>query len=270
MGNIESLPYRQKEYRTLLIEFADDVAVLKLNRPKANNALNSEMLDELIEVMSQIAVDGEIRVLILGSSGRSFSAGGDVESFSRFGSSEAHEFAERVVHLERLVVDLPQPTIAAVSGFALGGGMEMVLMCDLRIAADNARFGQPEINLGIIPGAGATQRLVQNISPCQAKEMIFLGETIRAAAAFEMGIVNAVVPLDKLMETALKWAKKLAAKPPLALQIAKKAINAAWSCDIETGMKMECEAWSLLYDTEDQKEGMMALLEKRKPVFKGR
>lgn len=270
MGNIESLAYRQKEYHTLLLDFEDDIAVLQLNRPGANNALNSPMLDELIEVISQIAIDRQIKALILCGAGRSFCAGGDVESFSRFGSTEAREFAERVVQLERLVVELPQPTIAAVAGFALGGGMEIVLMCDLRIAANNARFGQPEINLGIIPGAGATQRLVQNTSVCQAKEMIFFGDTIRAATALELKIINAVVPLEMLMETARQWAKKLAAKPPLAMQMAKKAINSAWSCDIETGMKLESEAWSLLYDTEDQKEGMKALLEKRKPVFKGR
>lgn len=270
MENIEKLTYRQKEYQTLLLEFDDTVAILQLNRPKANNALNSEMLDELLEVAGQIADDGEIKALIICGSGKSFSAGGDIESFSTFGSAEAREFVERVVQMERLVVELPQPTIAAISGFALGGGMEIVLMCDLRIAADNARFGQPEVNLGIIPGAGATQRLVQNVSLCQAKEMILLGDTIRAAEALEKGIINAVVPLDELMGTARKWAKKLAAKPPLAVQAAKKAINAAWNCDIETGMKIETEAWSLLYDTEDQKEGMKALLEKRKPVFKGR
>ncbi|MEN6389188.1 MAG: enoyl-CoA hydratase-related protein [Syntrophomonas sp.] len=270
MENIEKLSYRQKEYQTLFLEFEDSVATLKLNRPQANNALNSEMLDELIEVISQIAEDGEIKALIICGAGKSFCAGGDVESFSTFGSAEAREFVDRVFHLERLVVDLPQPTIAAVSGFALGGGMEIVMMCDLRIAAANSRFGQPEVNLGIIPGAGATQRLVQNVSLCQAKEMILLGETIRAADAMQLGIINKVVPLDELRESAREWAKKLVSKPPLAVQAAKKAINAAWSCDIETGMKMECEAWSLLYDTEDQKEGMKALLEKRKPVFKGR
>lgn len=270
MGKTGNSVYRQREYQTLLLEFDDDVAILRLNRPGANNALNSPMLDELIEVISQIADDGDIKALIICGAGKSFSAGGDIESFSTFGSAEAREFVDRVFHLEQLVVDLPQPTVAAVSGFALGGGMEIALMCDLRIAAANARFGQPEVNLGIIPGAGATQRLVQNVSLCQAKEMILLGEIISAAEALQLGFINKVVPLDELMESARKWAKKLAAKPPLALQAAKKAINAAWSCDIETGMKMECEAWSLLYDTQDQKEGMKALLEKRKPLFKGR
>jgi Enoyl-CoA hydratase/carnithine racemase len=270
MGKTDNPVYRQKEYQTLLLEFDDDVAILRLNRPEANNALNSPMLDELIEVISQITDDADIKALIICGAGKSFSAGGDIESFSTFGSAEAREFVDRVFHLEQLVVDLPQPTVAAISGFALGGGMEIALMCDLRIAAANARFGQPEVNLGIIPGAGATQRLVQNVSLCQAKEMILLGEIIRAEEALQLGFINKVVPLDELMEGARKWAKKLAAKPPLALQAAKKAINAAWSCDIETGMKMECEAWGLLYDTEDQKEGMQALLEKRKPVFKGR
>lgn len=270
MENIEKPTYRQKDFRTLLLEFEDSVAILKLNRPQANNALNSQMLDELIEVVGQIADDGKIKALIICGAGKSFCAGGDVESFSTFGSSQAREFVSRVFHLQQLVADLPQPTIAAISGFALGGGMEIALMCDLRIAAANARFGQPEVNLGIIPGAGATQRLVQNVSLCQAKEMILLGETIRAADAMQLGIINKVVPLDELMDSAREWAKKLVSKPLLAVQAAKKVINAAWSCDIETGMKMECEAWSLLYDTEDQKEGMTALLEKRKPVFKGR
>lgn len=270
MENTERPAYRQKEYQTLLLESEDGIAILRLNRPEANNALNSQMVDELLEVVSQMAEDEEIKALIICGAGKSFSAGGDIESFVKFGSAEASEFVGRVLHLERMVVELPQPTIAAISGFALGGGMEIALMCDLRIAAENARFGQPEVNLGIIPGAGATQRLVQNTSLCRAKEMILLGDIIRPEKALELGFINAVVPLQDLMETARAWARKLAAKPPLALQMAKKAINEAWSCDIETGMKLEADAWGLLYDTEDQKEGMRALLEKRKPVFKGR
>ncbi|MEN6348700.1 MAG: enoyl-CoA hydratase-related protein [Syntrophomonas sp.] len=264
------MSYREKQYNTILLTIEDNVAIVQFNRPQAMNALNREMGDERNEILAGIANDPEIRAVIITGGEKVFCAGGDLAAFSKFGVVEAREHAERIVSGERLLANFPKPTIAAIAGFALGGGMEMVLMCDLRVAAENAKFAQPEINVGIIPGAGATQRLVQHTSICKAKEMIMLGDMVDAQTALELGIINKIVPLEELMDAARKWAKKLAAKPPVALRMAKKTINNAWSCDIETGMAMEADAWGILFGTEDQKEGMNAFLEKRRPFFTGK
>ncbi len=262
--------YREKKYDTVLLTIEDNIAIIQFNRPEAMNALNREMGDERNEILAGIASDPEIKAVIITGGEKVFCAGGDLVTFSKFGVVEAREHSQRILAGQRLLAELAKPTIAAVAGFALGGGMEAVLQCDLRIAAENAKFGQPEINVGIFPGAGATQRLVQNTSICKTKEIIFFGEMMDAPTALELGIINKVVPLPELMDTARKWAKKLAAKPPVALRVAKAAINTAWSCDLETGIKMEADGWSLLYGTEDQKEGMNAFLEKRKPSFSGK
>lgn len=264
------MDYRDKPYKNIILTIKDQIAIIQFNRPQAMNALNRELSDERNEILIGIADDPDVKAVILTGGEKAFCAGGDLAAFSKFGVNEAREHAERIMRGERLLSNLPQPTIAAVAGPALGGGMEMVLMCDLRIAAENAKFGQPEINVGIMPGAGATQRLVQHTSICKAKELILLGEIIDAPTALDLGIINKIVPLPELMDAAQKWAKKLAAKPPLALRMAKTAINAAWNCDIETGMRLEADAWAMLYGTQDQKEGMNAFLEKRKPEFSGR
>lgn len=263
------MSYRDKKYNTMLVTVEDNIAIVQLNRPEALNAVNEEMSLERMEIFTEIAQDDEVRVVIITGGEKVYCAGGDLVSFSKYGVKEARDFADRVVANQKLIVDLAKPTIAAVAGFAFGGGMESVLACDLRIAADNTKFCLPEINVGIFPGGGGTQRLVQNVSICKAKEMIFFGEPIDAQTALALGIINKVVPLAELMTTAKAWAKKLASKPPIALRMAKMAINAAWSCDIDTGLKLETDAWAMLYGTEDQKEGMRAFLEKRKPVFKG-
>lgn len=270
LRRLDDISYRDKHYNTIQLSIEDSVAIVRFNRPEAMNALNLEMARERNEILAAIIDDRQIKAVILTGGDKVFCAGGDLATFVKFGVVEAREHAERIIVGERLLANFPKPTIAAVAGFALGGGMEMVLMCDLRIAATTARFGQPEINVGIIPGAGATQRLVQHTSICKAKEMIMLGETIDAATALEYGLINRIVPVEELLDTAREWAQKLSRKPPLALNMAKRTINNAWNCDIETGMAMEADAWGLLYGTEDQKEGMSAFLEKRKPLFKGR
>ncbi|NPV26476.1 MAG: enoyl-CoA hydratase/isomerase family protein [Firmicutes bacterium] len=264
------MSYRDKKYNTMLVTVEDDIAIIQFNRPEALNAVNEEMSYERLEIFAGVAQDPEVKVVIITGGEKVYCAGGDLVSFSKFGVVEARAFADRVVANQKLLADMPKPTIAAVAGYAFGGGMENVLMCDLRIAADNAKFALPEINVGIFPGGGGTQRLVQNISICKAKEMIFFGEPIDAQTALALGIINKVVPLAELMDTAKAWAKKLAKKPPIALRMAKMAINAAWSCDIDTGLKLESDAWAMVYGTEDQKEGMRAFIEKRKPNFKGR
>lgn len=263
------MSYRNKTYNTMKLEFEDEIAIVYFDRPDALNAANIEMSYERLEIFSGLSNDLEIKVVIITGNEKAYCAGGDLAAFSKFNAEDAREFAKRGLEYQKILMDMPKPTISAISGYAYGGGMENVLLCDLRIAATNARFGLPEINVGIFPGGGATQRLVQNVSICKAKEMIFLGKTIDAQEALDLGIVNKLVSVDELMETALDWANNLCKKPPLALQEAKKAINSAWGNDIYSGMQLEIDAWAEIYSTQDQKEGMNAFLEKRKPKFKG-
>lgn len=265
------MDYLSKQYNTMRVELGENgVATVRFNRPEAMNAANVEMSVERLEIYSGLAYDPRVRVVIVTGNEKAYCAGGDLAAFSQFDPAQAKRFAMRGLDYQKILMDMPKPTIAAVSGYAFGGGMEHVLLCDLRIAAENAKFALPEIKVGIFPGGGGTQRLVQNTSICKAKEMIFLGEPIGAEEALQLGIVNKVVPSGELMSAAMEWAEKLCRRPPLALKEAKRAINAAWSSDIYAGMEREIEAWSGLYATEDQKEGMHAFLEKRKPQFTGK
>lgn len=264
------MSYRDKKFNTMLVSVEDHIAVVQFNRPDALNATNEEMSWERLEVFDEVGKDPDVRVMILTGNDKAFSAGGDLVLFSTFDVVDARNYAERLIANQRLLCDMPKPTVAAVGGFAFGGGMESMLMCDLRIAADNAKFALPEINSGIFPGNGGTRRLVQNVSISKAKELIFTGGIIDAAAALDLGIINKVVPLPELMDTAMDLAKTLVKKPPFALRMAKQAINAAWSSDPDNGMKMESDAWALMFGTQDQKEGMTAFIEKRKPTFTGK
>jgi enoyl-CoA hydratase/carnithine racemase len=249
------------------LSVAEGIAIVQFDRPEAMNAANLEMSYERVEIYSGLSQDDEVKVVIVTGNEQAYCAGGDIQTFAKFGVVEASEFAKRGVQYQKLLMDMPKPTIAAISGYAFGGGLESVLLCDLRIASESALFALPEINVGIFPGGGGTQRLVQNISNCQAKEMIFLGTRIDALKAYEMGLINKVVPQEQLLEEAMKWAKKLCQKSTISLQLAKKAVNAAWGIDIYSGMDMETQAWASLFGTNDQKEGMNAFLEKRKARF---
>ena len=263
------MDYRQKTYNTMLVDVDSGIAVVRFNRPEAMNAANVQMSFERLEIFRGIAADDEVKVVIITGSDTAYCAGGDLAAFSQFGVAEAQAFSQRGLEYQKVLSEMPKPVIAAVAGYAFGGGMENVLLCDLRIAADNAKFGLPEINVGIFPGGGGTQRLPHNIPIALVKEMIFLGKTIDAQEALRLGIVNKVVALDALLPEAMAWAKKLAAKPALALKAAKMAINASYSADTHTGTMLEGQAWAALYGTKDQKEGMNAFLEKRKAVFTG-
>lgn len=264
------MSYRDKKYNTMLVSVEDDIAIVQYNRPEAMNGVNEELSIERVEVLNAVAQDPEIRAVIITGGEKNFGAGGDLVAMSKYSVVDARTLSDRLQANQRALNDMPKPTIAAVAGYALGGGMENVMMCDLRIAADNAKFGLPELGAGVFPGSGGTYRLVQHVSPCKAKELIFMGEIIDAQTALSLGIINKVVPLAELMDTARAWAKKLAKKPPVALKTAKMAINTAWGCDSNTFMKLESEAWSLMFGTEDQKEGMQSFIEKRTPSFKGR
>jgi enoyl-CoA hydratase len=258
-------------YQTLLYEKKDGIGTVTLNRPEALNALNSDVYNELYDVFEKIEHDEKVRVVVLtGSGDRAFAAGSDVVEMANMNTLEIQKFMATIRKASDRIYTLTKPTIAAIHGYALGGGCELSMCCDLRIASEKARFGQPEINLGLIPGAGGTQRLSRLIGAAKAKEMIYLGDRIDAATALNLRLVNKVVPPDKLMEEAMDWAKKLAGKSGPVLAMAKAAINAGIDTDLQSGLDMEAKCDALCFATEDQKEGMKAFLEKREAVFKNK
>ena len=258
-------------YENILFTVEDGVATITFNRPKALNALNGALLFELSQALGEVAANEEIRVLILTGAGeKSFVAGADITELATFGPLQAKMFAQQGQTIISTLQSLSIPVIAAVNGFALGGGSEMALACDFIYASENANFGLPEISLGIIPGFGGTQRLPRLIGPNLAKEMIFTGKMIPAAEAKEIGMVNKVLPPASLMEETLKTARVIAAKGKVSLRAAKQSVNRGLNTDLATGLDIECDAFALCMASEDAKEGTSAFLEKRKAAFKGR
>jgi enoyl-CoA hydratase len=258
-------------YKTLLFEKKEGIGTVTLNRPASLNALNSEVYTELYELFEAIENDPEVRVIVLTGAGeKAFAAGSDVVEMSPLNTLQISRFVDKIRKASDRIYTMSKPTIAAISGYALGGGCELAMCCDLRIASEKARFGQPEINLGIIPGACGTQRLPRLVGVAKAKEMIFMGDMIDATTALNIGLVNKVVQADKLMAEAMEWAKKLASKSGPILMFAKKAIDTGVDSDITSGLNMEQRCISACFATEDQKEGMKAFLEKRKAEFKNR
>jgi enoyl-CoA hydratase len=258
-------------YKTLLYEKKDGIAVVTLNRPDKLNALNSTVYKELYDVFDAAEKDDTVRVVILTGSGeKAFAAGSDVAEMQNMNTLNIQKFMATIRKASDFIYNLTKPTIAAIHGYALGGGCELTMCCDLRICSEKARFGQPEINLGLIPGAGGTQRLPRLIGAAKAKELIFIGDMIDAPTALSMGLVNKVVPPEKLMEEALVWAAKLASKSGPVLAMAKMAINNGLETDISSGLNMETKCNAICFATYDRKEGMDAFLEKRKAVFKNK
>ena len=258
-------------YKTLLYDKKDGIGTVTLNRPDKLNALNSTVYKELYEAFESIEDDPEVRVVILtGAGNRAFCAGSDVAEMQNMGPLEIQKFMVTIRKTSDFIYALTKPTIAAVNGYALGGGCELAMCCDLRIASEKARFGQPEITLGLIPGARGTQRLPRLIGAAKAKEMIFTGDLIDAATALNLGLVNKVVPAEKLTEEAQALAAKLAGMSGPVLAMAKMAINTGLDTDIASGLNMEAKCNALCFATEDRKEGMDAFLEKRKAVFKNK
>jgi enoyl-CoA hydratase len=253
-------------FETIILEKEERTAILTFNRPDAMNALNNQTRAEFGQAIRELEQDDTISVLILTGSGKSFVAGSDIKEFNRTTPYSAHN----ITRLGQLVENFPKPVIAAVNGFCLGGGCEIAMGCDIIIASEKAKFGQPEINLGIIPGGGGTQRLQRAIGPYRAKEMIFTGDIIRAEEAERIGLVNRVVPMDELMRSVKEIAAKIASKSPAALRLAKTAINRGMQTNLESGLAYERELYSLSLSLEDKEEGVAAFLEKRKPEFKGK
>lgn len=249
------------------LEVKDHVAILALNRPRVLNALNREMVDELDQAAGKIAADQDIKVLILTGNGEHFAAGADITNMVDFVPEQARAFA--FTSTFNKIESLPQPIIAAVKGYALGAGFELALTADIRLAGESARFGLPEINLGIMPGAGGSQRLPRLIGAARAKELIYLGNNIDAAAALSLGIINCLLPDEELLDEAYKMAARIASKSTVAMRTAKKTINLGLNLDLKSATEMETIAWGDLFASHDQKEGMQAFLEKRKPQFKG-
>lgn len=257
-------------FENIILEMDGSIAMISFNRPKALNALNNALLDELDAALDQVLANKEIRVLIFtGTGDKAFVAGADISELTRMDTLAAKYFSRKGQKILSKIEALPFPAIAAVNGFALGGGSEVALACDFIYASEKAVFGLPEINLGLIPGFGGTQRLPRLVGKNRAKEMIFTGGNITADKALEYGMVNQVCPHESLMDEVKKTARRIAAKGCVSLRAAKEAIQAGLGCDLETGCLIENDAFAIAFASVDAKEGTSAFLEKRKPEFKG-
>ena len=258
------------DYETILIEKRGSVAVLTINRPDKLNSLNSKVHVEGVAALDNLRNDNSVRVqVITGAGEKSFVAGADIGEFK-----DKTPATQRAMFLEKTLFNsldtFPKPVIAMINGFCLGGGCELALACDLRVAGEKARFGQPEINLGIIPGGGGTQRLTRLIGEGKAMEMILTGDMIDAPTALNFGLVNHVYPLAELEAKTMELANKIAEKAPIALQLCKEAVKFAAKSNLDEGLRREVDLFAICFSTEDKTEGISAFLEKRKPNFKGK
>jgi enoyl-CoA hydratase len=257
-------------YQTIIFEEQGSVAVIRFNRPKALNAINPEVLAEMSDALDKIESDSSLKVLVLtGEGDKAFIAGADISHMVNLSALEARQFSIKGHDLGVRLENLPIPVIACVNGFALGGGTEMALACDFIYASETAKFGQPEINLGIIPGFGGTQRLSRLVGKGMAKELCLTGVMINAREAKEIGLVNKVFPQEKLWEETLKTANLIASKGRVSVRAVKQCIDRGFDTDLRRGCQMEADAFGLCMASPDGKEGMSAFLEKRKPEFKG-
>jgi enoyl-CoA hydratase len=257
-------------YETILYAVDGAIATITINRPKVLNALNPQVVAELSQALAALADDDEIKVAILtGAGGKAFVAGADIAAMSSMTPVQARNFSRQLQEVTTQMEALAKPIIAVVNGFALGGGTEISLACDFIYASESAKFGQPEINLGIIPGAGGTQRLARLASKNWAKELCLTGDIIDVALAKDIGLVNRVFPADQLMVEAVKTAKKIASKGRVSTRACKELINFGYDLPLNHALRLEAEAFGLCFASPDQKEGMGAFLDKRKPEFKG-
>lgn len=247
----------------------DDIFIIQIHRPQKFNALSQGVRSEIVAAIESIRHDQSVRALVLWGGPEVFAAGADLEEMLTRTPMEAMRQINDGPDVTEALASLRQPTVVAVAGLALGGGMEVTLAADIRIAASTAIFGQPEINVGLIPGAGGTQRLSRLVGLGKAKEMILLGERIDAHEALRIGLVNKVVPLENLLNEAKSWARRLAAKPMYAMRLAKLVIDRGYDAELNQGLTMELLAFSAAFGTPDQREGTRAFLEKRPPVFPG-
>jgi enoyl-CoA hydratase/carnithine racemase len=255
-------------YQTLIVETGEGVSLIRLNRPEAMNAFNNQLMDELTAALDTAEADKDVRCIVITGSERAFAAGADIKEMAAKTYAEAvgEDFITR--NWER-VTRCRKPVIAAVAGYALGGGCELAMMCDFIIAAENAKFGQPEITIGVSPGAGGTQRLPRFAGKAKAMDMVLTGRMMDAAEAERCGLVSRIVPTAQLVEEAMKAAKTIASFSANAVMLTKEMVNAAYETPLSQGVKLERRLFHSLFAFGDQKEGMAAFIDKRKPAFKG-
>lgn len=258
-------------YNTLLVNIKDRIAIVTINRPDKLNALNAQCKSELKDLFTNLKTNPDVDAVILTGAGeKAFVAGTDIGELTLLNAKTGREFSEGGISILDLIQHLGKPVIAAVNGYALGGGCELAMACHIRIASENAKFGQPEVNLGTFPGYGGTQRLPRLIGHGRAMEMILTGNPIDANEAYRIGLVNKVVPQADLLSTTETMARTIISKGQPAVRLALKAINAILEKSLSDGLKYEAELWGECCDTEDFKEGTKAFIEKRKPAFKGK
>jgi enoyl-CoA hydratase len=252
----------------LLLQREGAVTTVQLNRPQALNALNLELMDELIATLDELDRDGDVRAIVLTGNEKAFAAGADIKEMA--GASAVDMlYRDQFAKWDR-IRKVKKPIIAAVSGFVLGGGCELMMHCDIVIASETTRIGQPEINIGVMPGAGGTQRLTRAVGKTLAMEMVLTGRFISADEALKAGLINKVVPVEFFLEEAQRLARDIASKPPVAVRLAKEAVLKAFDTTIEMGLEFERKNFYMLFATEDMREGMAAFIEKRKPEWKGK
>jgi len=258
-------------FQYIIYEKSEGIATITLNRPEALNAWSQELAQEFLTVMEDARKDEQVKaVVITGAGEKAFSAGADIKAMKGMTALKARELSNMGYKICNAIESLEKPVIAAINGYALGGGMEVSMACDFRIASDKARMGQTEINIGLIPGWGGTQRLTRLVGKARAKELVYSGKIIDANTALQWGLVNNVVPAEQLMTTAKEFAKELAGKAPVALKVAKALINKGADVDLESALALEREGFGVVASSEDLQEGVSAFTEKRRPAWKGR
>jgi len=255
-------------YTKLIVDVKDKICTVKINNPEAMNALNSTVLSELDEAFTEIAANEDVSVVVITGEGRAFVAGADISQMSTMNATEGKAFGVQGSAVFRKIENLNKPVIAAINGFALGGGCELAMACDIRIASNKAKIGQPETGLGITPGFSGTQRLPRIVGPGKAKEIIYTAKPITADEAYRIGLVNSVVEPEALMDAAYAMAKQIAKNAPIALKYSKEAIDKGMQTDIDSAISLENDLFALCFSTEDQKEGMKAFFEKRPAEWK--
>ncbi|MEM2106147.1 MAG: enoyl-CoA hydratase-related protein [Candidatus Bathyarchaeia archaeon] len=259
------------EYKYIIYEKSEGVATITLNRPEALNAFSKEVVEEVLNAIGDAKEDENVRVVVLTGTGeKAFSAGADIKAMKGMNALKARELSLMGEKLCLALENLEKPVIAAINGYALGGGLEVAMACDIRIASENARMGQTEINIGLIPGWGGTQRLTRLVGATKAKELIFTGKMIDAKTAEQIGLINMVIPQSNFREAVRQFALELAQKAPVALKIAKALINKGAEASLDVALALEREGFGVVASTEDLQEGVSAFTEKRKPMFKGR
>jgi len=259
------------EFKYIIYEKSEGIATITLNRPEALNAFSKEAVGEILQALEDVRNDENVRVVVLTGAGeKAFSAGMDIKSMSGMTVLRAREISLMGEKLCLALENLEKPVIAALNGYALGGGLEVAMSCDLRIASETARMGQTEVNIGLIPGWGGTQRLTRLVGRTKAKELVFTGRMIDAKTAEQLGIINMAVPPDKFRETVRQFALELASKAPVAVRVAKALINKGADIGLDSALALEREGFGVVASTDDLKEGVSAFTEKRKPAFKGK